>query len=468
MSELGFCVHGHFYQPTREDPISGEIPEEKGAFPYRNWNELILSQCYQPNAELGNYERMSFNFGPTLLDWMESAYPHILHEIVAQDQSNYNKYGVGNALAQPYHHTILPLASTEDKVTQIFWGIQDFIHRFNHEPTGMWLPETAVDMETLEIMAGYGIKFTILAPWQAKAEQMDVTQPYFVTLKNGKKMNIFFYHRELSTQISFDPLSTINADVFANNFVFPLLNGHTDKKSKFLLLASDGELYGHHQPFRDKFLAHLMNGSLKHKNIRFIYPALWLMENSVTAEIKIHSNTSWSCHHGVDRWSTGCDCTPDSAWKKSLREFVDLVADIVNDEYIKTLSSSTIDPWDLRNNYIDVVLGKISEQTFLNQYKIINGDIFSEKVSKLLTAQFERQRMFTSCGWFFDDFDRIEPHNIIAYACQALNIISELKEVDYFDEVKPILERISSIKTGLNGVTVFNQYYRRKLSNLTQ
>ncbi len=468
MSELGFCVHGHFYQPTREDPISGEIPEENGAFPYKNWNELILSQCYQPNAELGNYERMSFNFGPTLLDWMESAYPHILQEIVSQDQNNYKKYGVGNALAQPYHHTILPLANKEDKITQVYWGIQDFIHRFNHEPTGMWLPETGVDMETLEIMADNGIKFTILAPWQAKSDHLDVTQPYYVTLKNGKKMNIFFYHRELSTQISFDPLSTINADVFANNFVSPLLNGASDKKSKFLLLASDGELYGHHQPFRDKFLAHLMNGSLKHNNIRFIYPALWLKENSVTSEIKIHSNTSWSCHHGVDRWSTGCDCTQNSSWKKSLREFVDLVAEIVNDEYLSYLSSTTIDPWELRNKYIDVVLGRISEQAFIQQNIPDNGDDFSENLSRLLKAQFERQRMFTSCGWFFEDFDRIEPKNIIAYACQALVLISELNQVDYVEVVKPILERITSTKTGLNGLTVFNHYYRRKFSSITQ
>lgn len=461
MSELGFCVHGHFYQPTREDPISGDIPEEKGAFPYKNWNELILSQCYQPNAELGNYERMSFNFGPTLLDWMESAYPQILHEIIIQDHNNYEKYGVGNALAQPYHHTILPLANTEDKITQIYWGIQDFIHRFKHNPSGMWLPETAVDMETLQIMADFGIEFTILAPWQANVEHLDVTQPYYVNLKNGKRMNIFFYHRELSTQISFDPLSTINADIFANNFVAPIFHNHSDRKSKYLLLASDGELYGHHQPFRDKFLAHLMNGSLKHKNIKIIFPALWLKENPVTTEININSHTSWSCHHGVKRWSTGCDCTPNSEWKKLLREFVDLVAEIVNDEYSRSLSSFSINPWELRNRYIDVVLGKYSENEFFQQnLEIHASDISVEKMTKLLTAQFERQRMFTSCGWFFDDFDRIEPHNIIAYACQALNIISEINHKNYSDEFQPILERIISTKTGLTGLEVFNQYYR--------
>lgn len=462
MSDLGFCVHGHFYQPSREDPLTGEIPEEKGAFPYKNWNELILSQCYQPNAELGNYKKISFDFGPTLLDWMDSSYPKILEDIIAQDNFNYQKYGVGNALAQPYHHTILPLASTEDKITQIYWGIQDFIHRFGHKPNGMWLPETAVDLETLDIMAGFAIEFTILAPWQADAENIDVTQPYFVQLGNGKKIDVFFYHRELSTQISFDPLSTINADVFANNFVHPIFQNHHQNGSKYILLASDGELYGHHQPFRDKFLAHLMNGSLQNKNIRLVFPALWLKENPATTEVKIRPYTSWSCHHGVKRWSTGCECTPNSGWKNHLKDFVDFVANIVNDAYVNSLSKFAIDYWDIRNKYIDVILGKILEGEFIQKHIQINGDKDLEsRISVLLQSQFERQRMYTSCGWFFEDFDRIEPNNIIAYACQALNIITEITNIDYYEDVKPYLEKIVSVNSGLTGLEVFQKYYKR-------
>ncbi|MBE0685499.1 MAG: glycoside hydrolase, partial [Anaerolineaceae bacterium] len=346
MNDLGFCVHGHFYQPSREDPITGEIPEERGAFPYKNWNELIFSHCYLPNTELENFRKISFNFGPTLLNWMEKKYPEVYTRIISQERENFEKFGVGNALAQPYHHTILPLASKEDKITQIQWGIEDYKHRFGHQPAGAWLPETAVDMESLEILVDFGIQFTILAPWQADTENLDITQPYWVKLTDQKRIAVFFYHQDLSTQISFNPLTTINADVFASNFVLPnLIQNGDHKRPKYLLLASDGELYGHHQPFRDKFLAHLLNGSIKNKNISQIYPGLWLKENPPREYIKIKEKTSWSCHHGVNRWSTGCDCTPHSDWKNYLRIFIDRVSEIVNDVYQSELSTYTSDVW---------------------------------------------------------------------------------------------------------------------------
>ncbi|HSM23352.1 MAG TPA: DUF3536 domain-containing protein [Anaerolineaceae bacterium] len=462
MSDLGFCVHGHFYQPSREDPISGKIPEEVGAFPYKNWNELILSHCYGPNAELGNFERISFNFGPTLLNWMEYAHPNVLQNIVSQDRQNYEKHGVGNALAQPYHHTILPLSSREDKITQIHWGIEDFFHRFEHEPTGMWLPEAAVDLETLEIMADFGIEFTILAPWQAQTHGLDVTQPYFVNLSTGKQITIFFYHQDLSTQISFNPLSTINADLFATNSIYPILKNTSKEGAKYLIIASDGELYGHHQPFRDKFLEHLMNGSLKNKNIRLLYPALWLREHPATEEVKIIENTSWSCHHGVDRWSIGCDCTPHSEWKRHLRTFAEFVGNIVNDVYLTELKGFSIDIWQMRHNYIDVLLGKISENEFVKKYipNIVDRNV-ENRIIILLKAQNERQRIFTSCGWFFEDFDRIEPHNILAYCSQALNYVSAINGIDYYDQCKPLLSEIKSIKTGKTAMEVFKKFYKR-------
>lgn len=462
MSDLGFCVHGHFYQPSREDPLSGEIPEEAGAFPYKNWNELILSQCYGPNADLRNFERISFNFGPTLLNWMETAHPTVLQDIIYQDRHNYEKFGVGNALAQPYHHTILPLSSREDKITQIHWGIEDFIHRFGHPPTGMWLPEAAVDLETLEILAEFGIEFTILAPWQAQTQNLDVTQPYIVKLANNKKITIFFYHQGLSTEVSFNPLSTINADLFANNSIYPVLRNSTKNGAKYLIIASDGELYGHHQPFRDKFLEHLMNGSLKNKNIRLMYPALWLKEHPATDEIKIIDNTSWSCHHGVNRWFSGCDCTPNSDWKDHLRKFTEFVEKIVDDVYREELTKFTDDIWSLRHNYIDVLLGKISEHNHVKKFiPNIEDQIVAERIITLLKAQYERQRIFTSCGWFFEDFDRIEPHNIIAYCCQALNYISAINGIDYYDQSKLLLEPVKSVTTGKMAIEIFNKFYKR-------
>src|SRR5512140_3638531 len=185
MEKLAFSVHGHFYQPPREDPLSGEIPIEPGAAPYRNWNERINAHCYRPNAELGNFERISFNVGPTLMEWMAKNDPETLSRIVEQERRNLDKFGVGNGMAQAYNHTILPLASPQDKVTQVRWGIADFEYHFGHEPQGMWLPETAADDETLWVLADCGIECTILAPWQAapvEGETLDPTHPYQIQL----------------------------------------------------------------------------------------------------------------------------------------------------------------------------------------------------------------------------------------------------------------------------------------------
>lgn len=463
MSNIGFSVHGHFYQPSREDPVTGDIPEERGAFPYKNWNELIFSQCYLPNTELENFKKISFNFGPTLLNWMEKQHPDVLSSIISQERENFEKYGVGNALAQPYHHTILPLAGKEDKITQIRWGIEDYKFRFGHQPAGIWLPETAVNMETLGILADFGIEFTILAPWQADAENLDVTQPYWVNLSDQKKIAVFFYHRDLSTQISFNPLTTMNADVFAHNSVMPNLDLNTNsKKPKYLLVASDGELYGHHQPFRDKFLAQLMNGSLKNRNIYQLYPGLWLKENPPTEFIKIRENTSWSCHHGVNRWSTGCDCTPHSAWKNELRNFIERVSEIVNDVYQTEMSKYTLDIWEIRHRYIDVMLKKINEIELIHEAlgsNLPEGDEL--KIKFLFLAQYERQRMYTSCGWFFEDFDRIEPKNVIAYAAQAIHWTQMVSAIDYSGQLLPLLRRIHSHNQLLNGEDVYLKFLER-------
>ena len=205
VSVRALSIHGHFYQPPREDPASGLIPHEVGAYPYNNWNERIHAECYLPNIQLGNFERISFNVGPTLFSWMKQYDPNASRLIVAQDAANIRQNGVGNAIAQAYNHTILPLASREDKVTQVVWGIADFEHHFGHKPAGMWLPETAVDLETLNVLAEHGIEFTILAPWQAECEHLDVTEPYRVALSAGKSITVFFYHQALSTGVSLIP-----------------------------------------------------------------------------------------------------------------------------------------------------------------------------------------------------------------------------------------------------------------------
>ncbi len=467
MSVKALSIHGHFYQPPREDPVSGLIPQEYGAKPYRNWNERIHAECYRPNAQMGNFERISFNIGPTLFSWMSNYDPPASRLIVAQDHANIQHFGVGNAMAQAYNHTILPLASREDKVTQVVWGIADFEHHFGHRPMGMWLPETAVDMETLNVLAENGIEYTILAPWQADCDTLDVTEPYRVALSAGKSITVFFYHQALSAGISFNPWITINADDFVRNSVLP---SYSREKSQggdpqLLLIASDGELYGHHQQFRDRFLAHLVNGASTSVGLEKSYPALWLRLHPPRHWVSIREGTSWSCHHGVERWNGDCGCTPgDGRWKGYLRQAFNRLAYQLDRVYGESLVRFHIDPWKLRNAYIHVVLNQVSIGDLIYQHagqKLDTEQLV--KVRLLLEAQRERQRIFTSCGWYFDDFSRIEPRNNVAYAAQAVRLTSKATGVNLTDQLMADLRYVSSYRSSLRGDKVLQREMQKTL-----
>jgi len=465
------CIHGHFYQPPRENPFSGVIPEEIGAAPYPNWNARIHAECYRPNAELGNFERISFNLGPTLFEWIEK-FDTVTHQrIIAQDRSNVKRFGVGNAIAQAYNHTILPWASRADKVTQIYWGIADFEHRFGRPPHGMWLPETAVDYETLEILVDHGIQFTILAPWQAVDEEIDPTEPYWVPLPSGRKIVVFFYQNELSGGISFNQGMTSNAHEFALNDLVRFFN--QDKfqqgRDQLLVVASDGELYGHHQAFRDWFLAYLVNGAGARAGIRLTYPALWLLDHPPTLAVEIRENTSWSCHHGIQRWAGHCGCTSgDGHWKAFLRRALDNFAIELDKVYIGFLEPFGVDPWLLRDEYIHCILGNLpleelvlktqSAQAGIEPEIFVGGDWV--KLEMLLEAQHQRQRMYTSCGWFFDEFSRIEPQNNIAYAAQAAYLVYQATGMDLTAGILRDLNLIKSQHYGLSGDQVFDGFWR--------
>jgi alpha-amylase/alpha-mannosidase (GH57 family) len=467
MSVRAFTIHGHFYQPPREDPISGLIPMEHGASPYRNWNERIHAECYLPNAKLGNFERISFNIGPTLFSWMNNYDPSAIRLIVAQDRLNYQQYGVGNAMAQGYNHSILPLATLEDKVTQVEWGIADFEYRYGRKPTGMWLPETAVDMETLNILAEHGIEYTILAPWQAEHYQLDVTQPYRVALSAGKSISVFFYHQGLSSGVSFNPSLTSNADDFVRNVLLPayLYDKEQRGEPQLLLIASDGELYGHHQHFRDRFLTHLVNGASLNAGLEKTYPALWLKKYPPRNWVSIRERTSWSCQHGVERWNGNCNCTPgDGRWKGYLRQAFNRLANQIDKIYVNTLSSYKIEPWKLRNAYIHTLLGQISKEDLIHQYagRTLDGEK-NNQVKLLLEAQHERQRMFTSCGWFFDDFSRIEPKNNVAYASQAVRLTYLATGVNLSEQFAADLKYVISHRTGIRGDKVFKKEMQKTL-----
>lgn len=465
MQTRALCIHGHFYQPPREDPLTGAIPPEVGAAPYHNWNERIHAECYRSNAALGNFERISFNVGPTLFSWMAEHDPATCRQIVEQDRANVRRFGAGNAMAQSYNHTILPLATYTDKVTQIAWGIADFEHRFGRKPQGMWLPETAVDAETLAIMADRGIMFTLLAPWQANCAALDPSEPYRVALPAGRSITVFFYHQGLSGRVSFDPAMTTNADAFALNDLASQYHGEKLQRGEphLVLVATDGELYGHHQPFRDLFLSHLLKSSSAQIGIDPTFPARWLHEHTPRRTIAIRDRTSWSCHHGVARWMEDCPCAPSGArWKAPLRRALDRLAAALDHAYADALRPFIADPWELRHRYIQVMLGEQRADELIGE--LAGRRLPHEAVARiqtLLEAQRERQRMFTSCGWFFDDFDRIEPKNNVAYSAQAVRLTRQATGVDLAPAAQAQLRQVVSQRSGLRADQVFAQHMRR-------
>lgn len=459
------CVHGHFYQPPREDPLSGVIPDENGAQPYKNWNERIHAECYLPNALHGNFEKISFNIGPTLFNWMQSYDQATYDAIVQQERNVFRRYGVGNGLAQAYNHVILPLANRQDKVTQIKWGIADFVHRFGHPPQGMWLPETAVDLETLSILADHDIKFTILAPWQVEEPaDLDTKRPYLVELPGERDpLVVFFYDQGLSTQVSFDSQATQNADYFIDQHLAAGFRFNQNVgEDQLTLIASDGELYGHHKAFRDRFLAYLLNGALSQRELKVSFPALWLRDHYPNQTIKISEYTSWSCHHGIIRWMGECDCSPGASWKAPLRWGLEKLSEELDQIYQSFMHPFTRRKWQLRNDYIHVFLDEISLDTLLEKYiSETITDQEKQKIGLILAAQYERQRIFTSCGWFFDHFHRIEPQNNIAYAAQAVWLTKQVTGVDLKQKALALLKKVKDQRTGLRGDTVFSERYQR-------
>jgi len=461
MANRYLCIHGHFYQPPREDPFTGKIPSESGAEPYSNFNERIHAECYRPNAELGNFGRISFNIGPTLFEWMQAFDPATCQSIVAQDQALLQQFGVGNAMAQAYNHTILPLASRADKITQLYWGMAEFEARFGHKPQGMWLPETAVDTETLTILSELGVQFTILAPWQAELARLNPTEAYRVDLPNQKSISVFFFHQGLSTGVSFEPALTSNADAFIKEVLTNYLPAKAGSdEPQFLIIASDGELYGHHQKFRDHFLAHLANGASSHQDVEITYPALWLKNHPPRQVVRIRENTSWSCLHGVVRWMGQCDCTPgDGRWKIYFRQALNRMASELDLIYADLVWPLGLDPWKLRNAYIEVILGKTSAEALVK--RMFFKELSKEQVRQivlLLQAQHERQKMFTSCGWYHEDFARIEPRNNLAYAARAAWLVHQATGIDLAAQLSNDLRFVVSHRTGLRGDVVLQRH----------
>jgi alpha-amylase/alpha-mannosidase (GH57 family) len=461
MPKSHFCVHGHFYQPPREDPFTGEIPNEYGAGSYGNWTERIFQECYLPNAQVGNFQKISFNIGPTLFAWMEKHHPETVRSIADQEKQVFQRTGISNAMAQPYFHNILPLASERDKNTLIRWGIKDYTKRFGHAPQGMWLPETAMDMASLEAMSDHGIQYTILAPWQAKDPLVDATQPYRVALNNGKEFFVFFYNSFLSGEISFNPSASENADTFVQDWLIPQMDSLKVNHEKLVMVASDGELYGHHQPFRERFLSYLLDGAVEKTGIERQYPALWLRDHPVEQTVELLENTSWRCHHGIERWRNVCGDAPSATWKKPVREFMNELAEAIDREYEAHLQNLICDPWELRDAYVNVLLGERALDELVAEHaaqSLTPGQ--QALVRLLLEAEYDRLRMFASDAWFYFDLDRIELLNVLKYAAHAAGLIEQATGHNPTEGVIDTLAQAHSEVSSLSGDIAFLGYLK--------
>ena len=455
------CIYGHFYQPPRANPFTGRIPREPGAAPYDNYNEKITDECYRPNAETGNLAHISFDLGPTLAAWLEDHHPDVYQAFIDADRENMARYGVGNALAQAYNHTILPLATTRDKRTQVRWGLDDFAHRFGHRADGMWLAETAVDQETLSILAEEGVRYTILAPWQA-AEPITPGEPYRVALPGGRSITVFFYNGPLSAGVSFDDDVTRNADVFAAT----RLQQHLDRgrvergEDQFIIIASDGELYGHHKPLRDHFLSYLVRDSAPDHGFGVTTLGRYLASHPPQRAVRLRMPTAWSCSHGVARWDTGCACTEgDSSWKYALRSALNQLAMRLDALYVEATATALRDPWAARDAWLAVRNHWTSGRAFWERHGVHSRRPFrrarAEAIVQLLEAEYEAQAMFTSCGFFFEDLDRIEPRNDIAFARRAISLAWQATHTDLQSEFLANLAEARSWRTGRTGADLY-------------
>jgi alpha-amylase/alpha-mannosidase (GH57 family) len=407
VSERFVCIHGHFYQPPREDPLTGVMPVEHEAAPYPNFNEKIHAECYAPNAELGNYELMSFNIGPTLATWMRLHHPDVLRKIAACDRLAIQTRGAGSAIAQSYHHTILPLANERDRRTEIRWGVRSFELLFGRKPVGIWLPETAVDTVTLEECADAGLRFTILAPTQMIVPG-EPNGSYAVDLPSGRRFDVIVYDGGLGGTVSFDPRATTWAGDFAHHYVLPAF-WRIIHRPALVAIATDGEVYGHHHKFKDMFLRELLERKLSEQGLTAITAEQFVMEHPADRRGKIREQSSWGCAHRLDRWSEGCSCTEGSSdWKRPLRAAFDLVAEFTDEVFETEGSRHLTDPWAARDAYVDVVDGAASFETWYAGWQPArNAD--PQRARLLLEAQRHRLAMYASCAFYWEDVGRIEP-----------------------------------------------------------
>ncbi len=494
------CIHCHFYQPPRENPWLEQIELQDSAYPYHDWNERVAAESYAPNLAarilddqkritriVNNYSKISFDFGPTLLSWAAEQAPDMYRGIIDADKQSQKQFsGHGSAIAQAYNHLILPLANSRDKKTQIRWGIEDFVHRFGRLPEGMWLPETAVDVESLDLMAEAGVLFTVLAPHQANSfrpitggdwqdvsgSKIDPTRPYLLKTASGRAINIFFYDGPISQAVAFEKLLN-DGEKFATRLVGSFSDGRS--WPQLAHIATDGETYGHHHKHGEMALAYALDFIELKKAAKITNYGEFLEKNPPGHEVQIFENTSWSCVHGVERWRSNCGCNAgrpgwNQQWRKPLREALDWLRDYVNPQFEALGSTLLNDPWAARDGYISVVLNRSPDvrQRFGQEY--FSRDLSAPEqvvVWKLLELQRHAMLMYTSCGWFFDDLSGIETVQVIQYAGRVVQLAEQL----FGDSIEErFLERLSLAKSNLaeygDGVKIYKRYVKPAMVDL--
>jgi alpha-amylase/alpha-mannosidase (GH57 family) len=489
------CLHGHFYQPPREHPWLGEIERQESAFPYHDWNERIAAECYAPNAAarivdarghihliVNNYSRMSFNFGPTLMSWLEAKRPDVYEQILKADVEGRERFGGhGPAIAQAYNHIIMPLANRRDKLTQIRWGMKDFQHRFGREPEGMWLPETAVDLETLQLMVDHGVKFTILAPRQGSRvrrieeepwhdvsnARVDPRRAYRCALPSGDFITLFFYDGIVAQDCAFGGLLS-NGEDFVQRLL-SIFDRHW-KAGQLVHVATDGETYGHHVRLADMTLAYALRRLEQDKDVRLTVYGEFLELHPPDYEVEIYENSSWSDIHGIERWRSGKgSCTGmhpgwQQEWRGPLREGLDHLRDGLADVFACESRELFRDPWAARDDYIRLILDRSPSNVdaFFDRHapsRLRDGERI--RALHLLEMQRNGMLMFTSCGWFFDEISGIETVQILQYANGALQIAEALSgrhlESDFIEHLR---RAPSNIPEFGHGATVYDRFVK--------
>lgn len=485
------CIHGHFYQPPRENAWLDEIELQPSAAPFHDWNERICAECYSPNALArvlddkqdltdltNNYARISFNFGPTLLSWMEKKQPEVYQAILEADRlSKAHFSGHGSAIAQAYNHMILPLANAHDKETQIKWGIADFKKRFGREPEALWLAETACNTETLCALADNGMKYVILAPgqcarvrktgeekWQEVGASVDPKRAYRCNLPNGKTIALFFYDGPISQGIAFsDTLSS--GEKFASRL---LSTYNTADEAQLMHIATDGETYGHHQKFAEMALAYCLKKVEESPDAQLTVYGEFLEKYPPQYEAQIVENTSWSCFHGVERWRADCGCNSGRAgWNQKWRGPLRDALDFIRDEMIKTFETAGReyfkDPWAARNDYVELMLDRSldAQHRFFLKHATEKAWVDRTTALRLLEMQKNAMFMYTSCGWFFDEVSGLETVQIMQYAARAL----ELNRLITGNDLEPaFVEKLalapSNLKEIKNGAVAYERYVK--------